>query len=77
MQRPNSHATHSGEGHLVSNLVIFTILMVLFLGALYAFSFWSLDNAFVPGIIGMTLFALAFWLPKQVLGQMEKRTREK
>ncbi|WP_026534891.1 hypothetical protein [Arthrobacter sp. H14] len=77
MQRPNSHATHSGEGHLVSNVIIFTVLMVLFLGALYAFSFWSLDNVFVPGIIGMVLFALSFWIPKQIMGSMEKRTREK
>ncbi|GAB3521593.1 hypothetical protein [Arthrobacter monumenti] len=77
MQRPNSHATHSGEGHLVSNVIIFTIMMVLFLGSLYAFSFWSLDNVFLPGIIGMVLFALAFFIPKQIMANMEKRTREK
>lgn len=77
MQRPNSHATHSGEGHLVENVVVFTIMMVSFLGALYAFSFWSLENVFVPGIIGLFLFTMAFWIPKQVLGQMEKRTRGK
>ncbi|GAB3252961.1 hypothetical protein [Arthrobacter pigmenti] len=76
MQRPNSHATHSGEGHLVSNLIVFIILMACFLGALYAFSFWSLDNAFIPGLIGMGLFAAAFFIPKQIMGNMEKRTRK-
>lgn len=76
MQRPNSHATHSGEGHLVSNLIIFIILMACFLGAMYAFSFWSLDNAFIPGIIGMALFALSYFIPKQIMGNMEKRTRK-
>lgn len=76
MQRPNSHATHSGEGHLVSNLVIFILLMAGFLGTLYAFSFWSLDNAFIPGIIGMGLFFLTWWVPQQVMGSMEKRGRQ-
>lgn len=76
MQRPNSHATHSGEGHLVSNLVIFGLMMACFLGSLYAFSFWSLDNVFIPGIFGIGLFALAFWIPKGLLGAMEKRGRK-
>lgn len=77
MQRPNSHATHSGEGHLVSNVIIFTVMMLMFLGALYAFSFWSLDNVFLPGIVGMFLFAMSFFIPKQIMANMEKRTRGK
>lgn len=76
MQRPNSHATHSGEGYLAQNLIIFGIMMVLFFGALYAFSFWSLDNVFVPGGIGMLLFGLAFWVPQQLLPRLENRTRK-
>lgn len=79
MQRPNSHATHSGEGYLAQNLIIFGIMMVLFLGGLYTLSFWSLESwesAFIPGGIGMLLFFLAFWIPQQVLPRIENRTRK-
>lgn len=63
--------THSGEGHLVSNLITFAVIMVIFLGSLYAFSLESVIGPIPAFAIGLGLFALAFFIPKQILGRSD------
>ena len=63
--------THSGEGHLVSNLITFVVIMVIFLGSLYAFSLESVIGPIAAFAIGLGLFTLAFFIPKQILGRSD------
>lgn len=63
--------SHSGEGHLVSNIVIFVLMMVLFLGAIVAFGLEP-QIGWIPAFaIGLTLFALAFFIPQQIIGRSD------
>ncbi len=63
--------THSGEGHLVSNLITFAVIMVIFFGSLYAFSLESVIGPIPAFAIGLGLFTLAFFIPKQILGRSD------
>jgi uncharacterized membrane-anchored protein len=63
--------SHSGEGHLVSNIVTFVLMMVLFLGALVAFGLEPEIGAIPAFAIGLALFGLAFFIPKQIIGRSD------
>jgi uncharacterized membrane-anchored protein len=63
--------THSGEGHLVSNLITFVIMMLIFFGSLYAFSLEPVIGAIPAFAIGLGLFTLAFFIPKQIIGRAD------
>jgi uncharacterized membrane-anchored protein len=63
--------THSGEGHLAGNIVTFVLMMVLFLGALFAFGLEPQIGAIPAFAIGLALFALAFFIPKQIIGRSD------
>ena len=54
--------THSGEGHLVSNLVTFIVFMAIFAVGLYALSWLTLDNVW-PMVICLALGTLAYLVP--------------
>ena len=54
--------THSGEGHLVSNLVTFVIFLAIFLVGLYSLTWLSLDNVW-PMAICLALATLAYFVP--------------
>lgn len=69
MRRP-THPTHSGQGFLVGNLLVFIIMMALFLGSVYALSFWSLTNVW-PGALALVMFGLAFWIPQTIIGRSD------
>ena len=56
--------SHSGEGHLVSNVLIFTVMFAIFLGAIYAVNWLTLDNVWPMAILlvaatGMYLVAFS------------------
>ncbi|MET1153013.1 hypothetical protein [Arthrobacter sp.] len=63
--------THSGEGHLVSNLITFVVIMLIFFGSLYAFSLESVIGPIPAFAIGLGLFTLAFFIPKQIIGRSD------
>ena len=54
--------THSGEGHLVSNLVTFVIFLAIFLVGFYSLTWLSLDNIW-PMAICLGLATLAYLVP--------------
>ncbi|WP_269929177.1 hypothetical protein [Kocuria massiliensis] len=59
---------HSGEGHLVSNLLFFIFCMILFVASLYCFGLWISDSkAWLPFAIAIVLYALTYLIPFQVL----------
>ena len=43
--------THSGEGHLVSNIVTFVVMFAIFLGALYSLNWLTLGNVWPMAIL--------------------------
>ncbi|GAA1345265.1 hypothetical protein [Arthrobacter roseus] len=69
MPRP-THPTHSGEGFLVGNLLVFILMFALFLGSLWALSFGTLTNVW-PWALALVLFGLAFWIPQTILGRSD------
>jgi anaerobic C4-dicarboxylate transporter len=62
--------TPQNENKLSGSIVLFAIIMVLFLGAVYSLSFLTLDNPW-PMAVCLGLFALAFWIPQTILGRSD------
>jgi len=60
---------HSNAGGVGGSLIFFVICFAAFLGSLYAMSFWSLDNAWIPGLIALALAVLTFIIPQGILGR--------
>ena len=58
------------ENNLAQSLVLFLVIIVMFLGAIYSLSFLTLDNPW-PMAVCLGLFALAFWIPQTVLGRSD------
>ncbi|MHC6220056.1 hypothetical protein [Arthrobacter sp. MMS18-M83] len=56
------------ENNLGQSILIFAVIMVLFLGAMYSLSFLTLSNPW-PMAVCLGLFALAFWIPQTILGR--------
>lgn len=54
--------THSGEGHLVSNVITFVIFLAIFMVGLYSLTWLSLDNVW-PMVICLALGTLAYFVP--------------
>lgn len=69
MSRP-THPTHSGEGFLVGNLLVFIVMLALFLGSIYSLTFMTLTNVW-PCALSLVLFTLAFWVPQTILGRSD------
>ncbi|MBG6191953.1 hypothetical protein IWX64_002922 [Arthrobacter sp. CAN_A212] len=67
---PAKQPTHSGEGHLASNLVTFAVMMVLFLGSIFALTFFDQSNVWAFAVC-LTLFFFAFWIPQAILGRSD------
>lgn len=59
---------YSGQGNFAGNFLAFAVFFVMFVGALYALSFWTLENAWLPGITCFVLAILAFGIPQHILG---------
>lgn len=56
------------ENNLGQSILIFAVIMVMFLGAMYSLSFLTLSNPW-PMAVCLGLFALAFWIPQTILGR--------
>lgn len=60
---------YSGQGQLVSNIIMFVVFFGLFLGSVYALSFWDFDTVWLPGIACLGLLSLVFFVLKTVFGR--------
>ncbi|MDJ0314022.1 hypothetical protein [Arthrobacter sp. H35-D1] len=72
MSSNNSTSKYQGENSLVQSVVLFVIFFALFLGGIFAFSYWSLESfahAFVPAGLGIGLCALAIFVPVTIIGR--------
>lgn len=61
-----SSVKYSGENNLIQSIVLFIIFFVLFLGGIFALSFFSLESpehAFIPGAVALVLVTLSFMIP--------------
>lgn len=70
MSKNATSAPIERENNLGVSIVLFVIMIVLFLGAIYSLSFLSLDNPW-PMAVCLGLFALAFWIPQTILGRSD------
>ncbi|MDS2173863.1 MULTISPECIES: hypothetical protein [unclassified Nesterenkonia] len=62
---------YSGQGNLVGNLIAFLFVFGLLVGSVVAIGFWSLENAWIPGLSFMALWTLAFFVAKEVIGRSD------
>ena len=70
MSKNATSAPIERENNLGVSIVLFVIMIVLFLGAIYSLSFLTLDNPW-PMAVCLGLFALAFWIPQTILGRSD------
>lgn len=69
-----SNNAYRGENSTVQSVVLFIIFFALFLGGIYAFSYWSLESfahAFMPAGIGIGLCTLAILVPVTIIGRSD------
>lgn len=71
MYSNGKNVAHSGQGHFVGNLIATLVFFAMFCAAIYALSFWTLENAWIPGISCFVLFILAFAIPQHILGMSD------
>ncbi|WP_017199302.1 hypothetical protein [Arthrobacter sp. M2012083] len=70
MSKNATSAPIEKENSLGTSIVLFLVMIVLFLGAIYSLSFLTLDNPW-PMAVCLGLFALAFWIPQTVFGRSD------
>ncbi len=69
-----SNNAYRSENSLVQSIVLFVIFFALFLGGIFAFSYWSLESfahAFVPAGLGIGLCSLAILVPVTIIGRSD------
>ena len=62
--------TPETQNRLAISVLLFAVIIVLFLGAIYSLSFLTLDNPW-PMAVCLGLFALAFWIPQTITGRSD------
>jgi hypothetical protein len=67
---------HSGQGHLLGNILAFAVMLACFLGSVYSLSFLTLDNPW-PMAVCLVLFFLAYFIPQQIMGRSDSHQRER
>ncbi|GAA3276636.1 hypothetical protein [Paenarthrobacter aurescens] len=70
MSKNATSAPIEKENSLVQSIVLFVVMIVLFLAAIYSLSFLTLDNPW-PMAVCLGLFALAFWIPQTIFGRSD------
>ena len=70
MSKNATSAPIAKENNLGTSIVLFLVMIVLFLGAIYSLSFLSLENPW-PMAVCLGLFALDFWIPQTILGRWD------
>ena len=64
-----SNSSYRRENNLAQTVIMFVIFLAMFLGGIYAMSYWSLENAFVPGITAFALIFLSLVIPMTWIGR--------
>ncbi|PQZ91115.1 hypothetical protein CQ018_14220 [Arthrobacter sp. MYb227] len=76
MYSNGKNLAHSGQGRFVGNLIATIVFLAIFCGAIYSLSFWTLENAWIPGISCFVLFVLAFAIPQHIMGISDRDPAE-
>lgn len=67
-----SNGSYRSENNLVQSIILFVIFFGLFLGGIFALSFWSLESpghAFIPGGIAFLCVFLSLAIPMTWIGR--------
>ena len=72
MYSNGKNVAHSGQGRFVGNLIATIVFLAMFCGAIYSLSFWTLQNAWIPGITCFVLFVAAFAVPMHIMGMADR-----
>ncbi|NVM94373.1 hypothetical protein [Arthrobacter wenxiniae] len=70
----SSNAKFRSENNLVQSIILFIVFFGLFLGGIFAMSFWSLnspEHAFIPGGIAFLCIFLALMIPMTFIGRSD------
>lgn len=62
---------YSGQDHLLGNLVAFLFVFGLLVGSMVVLAFWDLDQAWLPGLAFLGLYAGAFFVAKEIIGRSD------
>lgn len=76
MYSDGKNKAYSGQGNLGSNLAAFVVMFVLFIGSLYSLSFFTLENAWLPGLACLVLATAAFLIPQGIMGRSDIKAQE-
>lgn len=71
MIRNGKTIDHSNVGGVWGSLIAFLVSYAALLGALYAMGFWTLESAWVPGLVALALALVAFMIPQVFLGRSD------
>lgn|GEM_PF-4607913 len=69
-----SNGSYRRENNLAQSVIMFVIFFGLFVGGIFAMSFWSLEtpeHAFIPGIIAFACVFLALAIPMTWIGRSD------
>lgn len=69
-----SNNSFRSENNLAQTVTLFVIFFALFVGGIFAMSFWSLESfahAFIPGVVGLGLCFLSFVIPMTWIGRSD------
>ncbi|MEE1619978.1 hypothetical protein ACQ3I4_01100 [Zafaria sp. Z1313] len=75
MYSDGKNKAYSGQGNFVGNFIAFLAMFLVFIGALFVLSFWTLETAWWPGLVCLGLAGLAFAVPQHVLGRSDSHHR--
>ncbi|MFC7403007.1 hypothetical protein [Citricoccus sp. GCM10030269] len=62
---------YSGEGNFWGNFLMTVVCFLMFVGSLYAMSWWDFELVWLPGLIALGLAVLTYLLPQQLIGRSD------
>lgn len=68
--RTDSAPAHAGKGHLVENIVVFTLIFGAFLLSMYLLT-WFTPQTMWPMVVIVVIAFLVFYIPQGILGRSD------
>ncbi|WP_104117812.1 hypothetical protein [Arthrobacter sp. B1805] len=68
--RTDSPPAHAGKGHLVENIVVFTLIFGAFLLSMYLLTWFTPQDVWPMAVIVVVSF-LVFYIPQGILGRSD------
>ncbi|MDO5492838.1 MAG: hypothetical protein Q4F53_04415 [Nesterenkonia sp.] len=62
---------YSGQGNFLGNFIAFLLVFGALLGSMVAIAFWTLENAWWPGLAFLVLYTLSFLIAKEFMGRSD------